>query len=209
MMTLIPVSQCPQKVSLSPEIFPGILVEKASMERLLERVLTKGDYRAFQQLFKKMYHPLCVFSMKYVVTREIAEEVVSDVFYSIWKNRKKISVSSHRSYLYTSVKNRALDHLRTRKKARLCSLEAAFEIPAEGSTVIQVMENMEAEKQLNDAINSLPKQCKIIFELSRDRGMKYREIAVHLSISIKTVEAQMSRALKHLRKTRVCLQGVN
>jgi len=183
--------------------FPGIFVEKASMEKLLERVLTKGDYQAFQQLFQKMYQPLCQFSMKYVLTKEVAEEVVSDVFYSIWKNRKKISVSSHRSYLYTSVKNRAFDHLRSRKKVKLCGLEAAAELPAENHSILDAMQNREAERQLNDSINSLPKQCKIIFELSRDEGMKYREIATHMKISVKTVEAQMSRALRHLRKGRI------
>ena len=207
MTAFLPVSQNRQTSSLRPDAFPGIFVEKASMERLLDRVLTKGDYHAFQLLFRKMYHPLCVFSMKYVVTREVAEEVVSDVFYSIWKNKKKISVSSHRSYLYTSVRNRALDHLRTLKKARHCSIDEAVELPSESYTIHQALENREAEKQLNDAIRSLPKQCKIIFELSREQGMKYREIAQHLSISIKTVEAQMSRALKHLRKTKDASMG--
>jgi RNA polymerase sigma-70 factor, ECF subfamily len=181
--------------------FPGIY-SSASMEELMFRVLDEDDYTAFQFLFHKMYRPLCSFCEKFVGIREVAEEVVSDVFYTIWKNRHRITVTSPKSYLYTAVRNRAFDYLRGFNRTVCCELEHAAHLPSDNHTLHDALEHAELELQLNQGIGSLPRQCKIIFELSRDEGLKYKEIAEELSISIKTVEAQIGKALKHLRKVR-------
>lgn len=181
--------------------FPGIL-ETASVDELLGRVLDSDDYYAFQLLFHKMYMPLCSFCERFVLIREVAEELVSDVFYTIWKNRGRLQVVAPKSYLYTAVRNRGFDYLRGVSRMSLCELEHAAHIPSENHTLHDVLEHAELEMQLNQGIGTLPKQCKIIFELSREEGLKYREIAQELSISVKTVEAQMGRALKRLREFR-------
>lgn len=182
-------------------IFPGIFVG-STIEELMDRILNADDYDAFQLLFRKMYAPLCDFCERFVQVREVAEELVSDVFCTIWKNRNRLQVVSPKSYLYTAVRNRGFDYLRGVNRMSWCELEHAAHLPSENHTLHDALEHAELEMQLNQGIGMLPKQCKIIFELSRDEGMKYREIAEELCISVKTVEAQMGRALKHLRKVR-------
>jgi RNA polymerase sigma-70 factor (ECF subfamily) len=188
--------------------FPGIINgqrvltgDHTDIEELMYKILREGDYAAFQQLFKKMYGPLCQFCVKFVHVKEVAEELVSDVFYNIWKNRQRIIVTSPKAYLFTAVRNRGFDHLRKVKKSVWCDLEEATHIPADSTDSQDILVHYELNKSLEQSIASLPKQCRLIFELSRDHGMKYKEIASMLNISIKTVETQMGRALKHLRQS--------
>src|ERR1044072_2806284 len=109
--------------------FPGILShQKSDIEGLMYKVLHEDDYTAFQVLFKMMYAPLCQFCVKFVRVKEVAEELVSDVFYNIWRNRQRIIVSSPKAYLFTAVRNRGYDHLRKIKKSEWCDLEEATHI---------------------------------------------------------------------------------
>jgi RNA polymerase sigma-70 factor (family 1) len=181
-------------------VFPGNSRHSADLETLFFKVTRDDDYTAFETLFRKMYAPLCHFCYKFVNTYEVAEELVSDVFYTIWKNRKELTVSSPGAYLFTAVRNRSYDHLRKVKKSILCDLENASHVPSEVSDSQLQMIESELTQQIDSSIARLPKQCRHIFELSRDYGMKYKDIAATLNISIKTVETQMGRALKHLRK---------
>ena len=182
------------------EVVPGIMPRGTEVDVLMLRVLNHDDYQAFHQLFARMYNPLCQFCVRFVHAREVAEELVSDVFYTIWKNRSRIVVTSPRSYLFTAVRNRGFDHLRKAKKVTLCNLEEATHIASQYSDSQETMVEMELSKTIEYSISRLPKQCRLIFELSREHGLKYREIASQLKISIKTVETQMGRALKHLRE---------
>jgi RNA polymerase sigma-70 factor (family 1) len=182
--------------------FPGMHPHKENdIEHLMLKVLQESDYNAFQSLFKKMYSPLCQFCVKFVHVREVAEELVSDVFYNIWKNRNRIIVTSPKAYLFTAVRNKGYDHLRKIKRSVWVDLEAATHIPADVTNSQDRMIHEELTSHLERSVSSLPKQCRLIFELSRDHGMKYKEIATMLNISIKTVETQMGRALKHLRQS--------
>jgi RNA polymerase sigma-70 factor (family 1) len=181
--------------------FPGISLDSRRVEDLMERIIKGNDYPAFESLFKNMYAPLCRFCLKYVHSAQIAEELVSDVFFTIWKNRARIEVTSHRSYLFTSVRNRGLDHLRKMKRATLCNLEEASHIPANLPDSQEMMVETEFSHSIQKCVAALPKQCRLIFEMSREQGLKYKEIASTLNISIKTVETQMGRALKHLHQT--------
>lgn len=182
------------------DFVPGIISPGTEIDLLILRVLNHDDYDAFHQLFAKMYNPLCQFCVKFVHAREVAEELVSDVFYTIWKNRSRIEVTSPRSYLFTAVRNRGFDHLRKAKKVTLCNLDEATHVAAQCSNSQEAMMETELSKTIEHSISRLPKQCRLIFELSREHGLKYREIASQLKISIKTVETQMGRALKHLRE---------
>jgi RNA polymerase sigma-70 factor (family 1) len=184
-----------------PQQFPGNYpVSCLDMDALLLRVLNQDDYSAFEVLFKKMYSPLCVFCLKFVSVNEVAEELVSDVFYTIWKNRNKIKVSAPKAYLFTAVRNKAYDHLRAVKRSVWCDIREASDVPVEDSNSEDLLIHEELSKHLEQTIALLPKQCRLIFELSREHGMKYKDIATMLNISIKTVETQMGRALKHLRR---------
>ena len=136
------------------------------------------------------------FAVKILVDEDDAREVVHKVFISLWEKREAIDLSiSLKSYLFTSVHNRSLNVIRDRKKF---SSEEVPEIAVEWDVSNQI-ESMELEEKINEAIKSLPEKCRQIFELSRFDGLKYSEIALQLGISVKTVENQMSKALKILR----------
>jgi RNA polymerase sigma-70 factor, ECF subfamily len=157
--------------------------------------LTK-QLKPFEQLFREHFKPLCGFAMKYVGDLEEAKNLVHEVFISVWEKFDTLPQDTHyRSYLYTSVRNRCLNHLRDRKKLMTLENVAEHKIAEENTA----MEIAELEKEIEYAINSLPEKCRQIFELSRHEGLKYQEIAEKLEISIKTVEAQMSKALAVLR----------
>ena len=170
-----------------------------SDESLLARI-QQGDYQAFEQLFHRYYTPLCHHANGLIRCEFRAEEIVSDVFIKVWKNRDKIQITTKiRYYLFTGVRNQAVDYLRKQIRERNWrgdlngSLESDYHCPHE------ILIGEEFEARVNAAIASLPPQGKRIFALSRDKGLKYREIAEHLKISIKTVETHMRRSLIHLR----------
>jgi len=165
----------------------------------MDRIVRHDDYPAFQRLFRKMYAPLCQFCIKFVKAREVAEELVSDVLYNIWKNRSRLSMVSPKAYLFASVRNKGYDHLRKVRNTTWCDLEEAINLPAGVADSQDLLAYEELSITLEQSMARLPKQCRLIFSLSREEGLKYKEIAAQLNLSVKTVETQMGRALKHLR----------
>jgi RNA polymerase sigma-70 factor (ECF subfamily) len=162
--------------------------------------IRNGDIEAFEELFHQYYPGMCSYAESLVLNAEVAEEVVQDVFFNIWKNRAELKILvGWQSYLYRAVFNNSMMHLRRSK--RVSSLDEKW---AENHLISEehAEEEMDAGK-LNTAIlltlNSLPERTQEIFNLSRFEGMKYKEIASLLSISVKTVEANMGKALKALR----------
>lgn len=183
----------------------SVYTQKNVLENLFGRVVATGDYHAFRELFTHHYRSLCNYAMRVVVTREIAEEVVSDVFVKLWKNREQIEVhTSFQAYIYRAVRNQALDYLKLRihrqnERESLDSVQwnlthADHFSPADELSFNEFYEHVEG------CIQALPRQCQLIFRLSREEGLRYRDIAERLAISVKTVETQMSRALKVLRE---------
>ena len=173
--------------------------EKKTLLRIKE-----GDITEFEALFKEYYQRLCDFGIKYVKNIEQAEEVIQDTFYNIWKNRETLNIkTSLKAYLYTAVRNNCLQELRTR------SLNIKYEsyykshYVNESISPVDELNAKELSKVINKALNSLPERCRVIFQMSRNEGLKYHEIAEKLAISIKTVEANMGKALKHFR---LCLK---
>lgn len=163
--------------------------------------LTKGEFAAFEHLFKQYYEPLCRHAMSYSYDAAYAEDVVSDVFARIWERRNQLNIDvSVKSYLYRAVSNQCIDVLRNSYHKRVV-LTDNFESlnTAEKSDIGLLPETRELTDKIENAIRALPKQCGIIFRLSRDAGLKYQDIAKKLGISVKTVETQMSRAFKSLR----------
>ena len=159
------------------------------------------DKAAFEELFRSYFTPLCSFAQKFVQDADEAKDIVHLVFINLWNKRETIEANtSLKSYLFQGVQNRSLNFIRDNKKL------VKFDIPQNEAELANYLdsrdhlESSEAEARINRALDNLPDKCREIFLMNRFDNMKYREIAEKLKISIKTVETQMSRALKALRK---------
>lgn len=157
------------------------------------------DKQLFEQLFREYFSPLCNFAVGYVNDLDTAKEIVQEVFFNLWNKKDSItSDKSVKSYLYTSVRNRCFNYIRDHKKFRSYVLDVEIEdrdLVFENNSMTQA----ETQVKIQDALDKLPEKCKQVFELSRFDELKYKEIAEKLGISIKTVEVQISKALKILR----------
>jgi len=170
------------------------------IETLFKQTLEQGDSASFEALFKSQYGQLCSFATRYLQNAEAAEEAVSEVFYKIWKNRAQINIkTSAKYYLYASVRNMAIDMQRQSKKQLHSSDDCLYDHAHPGPDAYEALLGRETQQKFNSAVLRLPPQCRTVFQLSRLEGLKYQEIANQLGISIKTVETQMTRALKQLR----------
>jgi RNA polymerase sigma-70 factor (ECF subfamily) len=159
--------------------------------------LANNNLIKFEQLFRELFKPLCSFSGKYVGDLDEAKGVVHEVFVLVWEKFDTLPPDTHyRSYLYTAVRNRSLNYLRDKKKHVM--LERVEE--SQMTEVNTTLETSELEREIELAIQLLPDKCRMVFELSRQDGLKYSQIAQKMGISIKTVEAQMSKALGVLRE---------
>ncbi len=178
------------------------LVKSNHLEILFERIVNEDDQQAFGTLFNLMNRPLFALCIPIVHSRELAEEIICDVFCSLWRNRKHIHVeSSLKAYIFTSVRNKALDYLRKLKREKNIDLSHASNVAYEEENAEEKIENEQLASSIQIAIHDLPPQCRQVFLLNREHGLKYREIAEKLNISKKTVETHMGRALKYLRET--------
>lgn len=170
---------------------------------LAARVRT-GDEAAFERLFRQYYNPLCAFVRSYVRDAELAEELVEAVFARIWQQRERWDVTANlRAYLYTAARYQVLDyrrHAAVEGRMRERSLREARS-PGQGQTIDQheQCEAAELDAAIREAIEHLPERCRLVFTLRWQHHLSYAEIADTLGIAVKTVEAQITRALKSLR----------
>ncbi len=162
--------------------------------------LLPDNLSSFEELFRLHYTELCRYALKLTRNEEVAEEVVQEVFINFWERREEININySVKSYLVASVRNRSINYLKLQlpkelKKEELNDLNERIDY----SDTTQI-EYKELYGIVQTAINLLPERCKAIFILSREEGLTYQEIADQLDLSLKTVENQMSIALKKLR----------
>jgi RNA polymerase sigma-70 factor (ECF subfamily) len=130
----------------------------------------------------------------------MAEEMVHLVFLKIMERNEPLTIhSSLKAYLYRSVNNECLNYIKHQKVKRAFETRTVKDMPIKTETPLAKLQYQELEQRLENAINRLPEQCRTIFQLSRFEDLKYAEIAGQLGLSVKTVETQMSRALKKLR----------
>jgi len=166
------------------------------------RKIRKGDLNSFEKLFYRFYPGMFSYAESLIKKEEIAEEVVQDVFYNIWKNRESLRITtSWQSYLYRSVYNNSMMYLRKRRRESLLDEAYLPEHPTGFPDPSEEMQYQEVTDLVSRTIEKLPARTREIFRLNRQEGFTYREIAEKLSISVKTVEANMGKALKALRSS--------
>ena len=166
---------------------------------LLERVRA-GDEAAYDTVFRAWYAPLVRVAGALLKDTDAAEEVVQDVMVELWRRRHVMDTGiTIRAYLLRAVRNRSLNHLRHLKVRRdtTVDVEAMYDEPVASDQPVVARELGEAVRV---ALDELPPRCREVFDLSRVQGLKYSEIAETLGISQKTVEAQMGKALRHMRE---------
>ncbi|TKG89627.1 RNA polymerase sigma-70 factor [Puteibacter caeruleilacunae] len=176
-------------------------------ELFIVQRMMEGDRKAFRYFFDQYYADLCNFVNIYVRDEQVAEEVVQDIFVYFWENRERININqSVKSYLFSASKNRSLNHLRNLKGQEEKKTELVRNNDLSDDRPEKYLELEELQSLLNQAIDTLPEKCREIYQLSRDQELSNKEIAQQLDISVKTVENQITIALK---KIKVFLQPYN
>ena len=168
----------------------------------LQEQVAKHNQKAFKDLYCLFFARLFNFAVSYVHKKEIAEELVNDVMVKLWHKRLTISGIQHlETYLFVAVRNHSLNYLAT-----YSNYHVAIELEGKEAKVInlndpqQALEWKEISFQLDRTIDQLPEQCRTVFKLIREEGLRYKQVAEILNISPRTVETQLFRAIKKLDK---------
>ena len=169
--------------------------------RLVEQV-AEGSELAFERFFKTYFKSLYAYAFTILQDEIMAEEIVQQVFYKIWEKKEQFRIrTSVKAFLYKAVYNECLNYLKHQQHKASHQNYIAYvnRNNVSGENATMRVELNELQSRLQTALNELPEQCRTIFQLSRFEDLKYREIALQLGISEKTVENQMGKALKLLR----------
>jgi RNA polymerase sigma-70 factor (ECF subfamily) len=171
-----------------------------SLKELQLRV-ARSDENAFTQLYLHFGKKLILFGVSLVRSKEIAEELVEDVFVKLWANRQHIEeIENITVYLYVAVKNKALNKL-SQKANELIAAPFDFldtTLDEFAASPYDLMITSEMMGRMHLVIETLPPRCKMIFKLIREDGLKYKEVAEILNISVNTIDAQMAIAVKKI-----------
>jgi len=175
--------------------------EDYNQNDVLIESLRNGDEQAYAYLIDTYHHKLCLYANSLVKNVYSAEDIVQNVFIKVWEQRTRLK-SDHtvKSFLYKLVYNEFIDLYR--KNQSLFSLEKSYYdalnsiVSDDDSESLQRMINV-----VNKEIQNLPPKCKEVFILSKKEGLTNIEIAEHLEVSIKTVEAQITKAFSILRSS--------
>ncbi len=157
--------------------------------------------RSYEELFRKWYAPLCKMVFRILRDQQLAEDTVQEVFIKLWEKRTELKIEvSLKSYVYRAAINASYNHLEKNKRyAKLALQDMTIELE-ESATADGQIQAQELEKKISNTLYTLPEACREIFILSRYEGLSYKQIAETLSISVKTVENQMGKALRIFRE---------
>lgn len=163
-------------------------------------MLPTSDGVAMELMFRKYYAYLCQTVARVLKDEHTAEDLAQEVLFEVWKKRTDINVNtSLRAYLRRAAVNKTLNHIRDRK-IRWDDEDKLTSMASKMAEVSKDLEGQDLEKTIHLAIDQLPERCRLVFTLSRFEDMSNQQIADALSISIKTVENQMTKALKMLKE---------
>lgn len=181
-------------------------IERIDSENFFLHRFKSGDELAFEKIFKSNYNPLVGFCNQFVSDQDKAQSLTQEAFINLWLNREKIeTINGIKSFLYTYAKSVCLNYLRHKKVVskyedrQLLQKEEELNREVLESFDFNSLEFTELETLIQQAINELPDKCRQVFMMSRFEGKMNKEISEELNISVKAVEANMTRALKMLR----------
>jgi RNA polymerase sigma-70 factor (ECF subfamily) len=174
--------------------------EIARIRELQQRIILYEDMKAYGQLYELLFNGLHRFSYAFVRSSEAAEEIVSDVFIKLWQIRSRLpEIDNLKVYLYTIAKNFSYNYITKHYKNRLLSLD---ELELQTMIAIgdpeEICISADVLNRIREAIAQLPPQCRIIFQLVKEEGMKYKEVAEILHLSTLTVRNQVAIATKKI-----------
>lgn len=178
------------------------MLENDHIKQLLTAIALNNDQAAYKELFILLHTRLRQFAYSILKSNEEAEELVSDLFIRIWEKRDQLGIiEAPLLYFYTTSKNLAFNRISKQKRQQsLASEEWLVQLNSVYFDPEQLMMTEEMMRQIRQAVNDLPPRCRIIFKLIKEDGLKYREVAELLHLSVKTIEAQMAIALRRIGK---------
>ncbi|WP_295117430.1 RNA polymerase sigma-70 factor [uncultured Chitinophaga sp.] len=164
------------------------------------RLIADGDEQEFRRLFRYYSPRLNQFACSIVKTNEAAAEIVDDVFIRFWKHREKaLAIANLRVYLYVAVKNGSLNYLSAKAQRQITEPFEHFDIEqSRDQAPDQKMISAEIQAKITAAVESLPPRCKMIFKLVREDGLRYKDVAEILNLTVNTIDAQMVIAVKRI-----------
>jgi RNA polymerase sigma-70 factor (ECF subfamily) len=173
------------------------------MSALLHRIQFDNDETAFREFYKENVFKLFQFAFSFVRNKELAEEIVNDVFLRVWQNRGGLDrIDNMNVYLYVAIKNTAANYLRKMANRSRIDLERVmvshFYLSPDPE---QVLVTGELRKMIEHSVNQLPPKCKLIFKLVKEDGLSCHEVATILGLHYKTITTQLTIALKKLEQT--------
>lgn len=203
MIQLLPSDASNGSPSSGPkkELISGLnILHTGDTEHFIQQTFESDPQKGCELLFRMYYSALCTHAVRFVYSKDVAEDIVSEIFYNFWSTKAYQSVtSSYRAYLFRSVRNRSYNFLSNdlRKSDPLSAADQP-KIP-ESDSPERIMQFDELLTALNQLIASLPPQCQKVFVMNRFEGLKSKEIAKELQISPRTVETHISKALSVLK----------
>ncbi|HEY4208881.1 MAG TPA: RNA polymerase sigma-70 factor [Puia sp.] len=168
---------------------------------LHDKLTALNDVPAFEECYRQYFVRLYRFCFSIVHQKQPAEDIVQNVFMQLWKKREESpAIRNLEVYLYVSVKNLSLNYLRNTSSRIVDIAERSHEYIQFNADPETLLIHAEAVKKMNNAIRSLPPRCKLIFKLIKEDGLKYKDVATLLDLSLKTVEGQLAIAMRKLIK---------
>ena len=176
-----------------------------SEEYFIERIFLESPEKGFELLFRKYYTNLCNHAIRFVYSKELAEDIVAEIFTNFWQNKVYENITtSFRSYLYASVRFRAYNTIKVELNRTTHFESSDFDLRyIDNALVLQpdeILHFHELTKKLDSAIQNLPQQSRKAFQLNRLEGKKYAEIATEMQITVSAVERLIGRALSKVRE---------
>ncbi|CAG5067351.1 hypothetical protein DYBT9623_00071 [Dyadobacter sp. CECT 9623] len=172
----------------------------ADTEFFIRKTFETDVQKGCELLFQRYYKPMCSHAVRFVYSKDIAEDIVSDIFCNFWDAQIYRSVNiSYGAYLFRSVRNRCFNYLQ-KEQNKTFPIDAAIENDPENSHLPEkMMQYEELYQQVNALVQGLPPQCQKVFVMNRFEGKGGKEIASELNLSTRTVEAHISKALNVIR----------